>query len=501
MSDTTTGAQGRTETAATDVAGRVEVRGIDFVPPEERHGGPRDVAWIYFSANMLYLFFVLGGTMILLGLSLAQAIGVVITANLVYVLVGWLATSGFASGTPSAVVTRAVFGVRANRVCMSGVMWVIAVVYGAINLALGALAGFALAAELGVPINVPVKVVILLALAVATFTVCIYGHATMVRLSPAFGVVMSVVLVLLGVFVVREADFGYTPAAPLSGAPLLAALCIGFTLIAAPAMSYVNGADFARYLPATSSRGRVTGWTALGGMLPSVVISVLGVLAGTRIDMTDPQVSIAEIVPSWFYPLFLFVVVAGSVSNNVLLAYSAGLYQQAMGIKLSRVRSVLLIGVLITALAAYASFATDFLVAVSNFLQFSITVLAPLMAVYATDIAVRRNRYDGLALHDETPGGPFWYRNGINWAGVSALLLGAVAALMCVNTTLWTAPVATALDGADLSLLAGPVVAAVTYLLLRPAASPAGAATTPLHAPSDGAAPTRQVPAEDVAGR
>jgi NCS1 family nucleobase:cation symporter-1 len=483
MSDSVLTPQGRTTAAATDAAGKVEVRGIDFVPPEERHGGPRDVAWIYFSANMLYLFFVLGGTLILLGLSLAQSIGVVLAANLVYVLVGWLATSGFASGTPSAVITRAVFGVRGNRVFMSGVMWVIAVIYGAINLALGALAGFALASELGVPVNVPVKIVILLALAVTTFAVCIYGHATMVRLSPVFGLVMGAVLVLLGIFVVGETDFGYAPAAPLEGAPLLASLLIGFTLIAAPAMSYVNGADFARYLPVSSSRGKVTLWTAAGGMLPSVVISLLGVLAGTRIDMTDPQVAIAEIVPGWFYPLFLFVVVGGSVSNNVLLAYSAGLYQQAMGVRLSRVRSVLLIGVLITAVAGYASFATDFLVTVSNFVQFSITVLAPLMAVYATDIAVRRNRYDGLALHDETPSGPFWYRSGVNWAGVIALLLGFVTSLLCVNTTLWTAPVAVALDGADLSVVVGAVVASVAYLLLRPIAAPTGGAV-PVPAPA-----------------
>jgi NCS1 family nucleobase:cation symporter-1 len=474
MSDSVLTPQERTTAPATDVAGKVEVRGIDFVPPEERHGGPRDVAWIFFSANMLYLFFVLGGTMILLGLSLVQSILVVLAANLVYVLVGWLATSGFASGTPSAVVTRAVFGVRGNRVFMSGVMWVIAVVYGAINLALGALAAFAFVGELGVTVNVPVQVVILLALAVATFTVCIYGHATMVKLSPVFGLVMSAVLILLGIFVVREADFGYAPAAPLEGSLLLASICIGFTLLAAPAMSYVNGADFARYLPVSSSRGKVTLWTAAGGMLPSVVISLLGVLAGTRIDMTDPQVAIAEIVPAWFYPLFLFVIVAGSVSNNVLLAYSAGLYQQSMGVRLSRVRSVLVIGVLITGVAAYASFATDFLVAVSNFLSFSIVALAPLMAVYATDIAVRRNRYDGVALHDETPGGPFWYRGGVNWAGVIALLVGAVAALLCVNTTLWTAPVATALGGADLSLFAGAFAASAAYLLLRPIAAPAG---------------------------
>ena len=466
MSDSEFPEYGTGTTAATDVGGKIEVRGIDFVPPEERHGGPRDVFWVFFSANLLYLFFVLGGTMILLGLSLWQSIGVVFAANLVYVLVGWLATSGFASGTPSAVVTRAVFGVRANRVFMSGVMWVIAVVYGAINLALGALAGFALADQLGLGTSVPLQVVVLLALAVATFAVCIYGHATIVRLSPAFGLVMTVVLVLLGVFVVGKADFGYEPAAPLQGAPLLAAVCVAFTLMAAPAMSYVNGADFARYLPVSSSRGRVTIWTAVGGFVPSVFIAVLGVLAGTRIDMTDPQVAIAEIVPAWFYPLFLFVVVAGSVSNNVLLAYSAGLYQQGMGVRLDRVRSVVLIGVVIAAVAAYATFATDFLVAVSNFLQFSIVVLAPLMAVYATDIVLRRNRYDGRALHDETPSGAFWYRNGVNWSGVAALLLGVVASALCVNTTLWTAPVAVALDGADLSLVAGALITVVAYVAL-----------------------------------
>jgi cytosine/uracil/thiamine/allantoin permease len=91
---------------------------------------------------------------------------------------------------------------------------------------------------------------------------------------------------------------------------------------------------------------------------------------------------------------------------------------------------------------------------------------------------VRRNRYDGLALHDETPGGPFWYRGGVNWAGAGALLLGTVASVLCVNTTLWTAPVAVALEGADLSLVAGAVVAAVAYLLLRPIASPASAEDT-----------------------
>lgn len=40
---------------AVDVAGRVEIRGIDYVPAEERHGKARDLFWIWLAANVTYL--------------------------------------------------------------------------------------------------------------------------------------------------------------------------------------------------------------------------------------------------------------------------------------------------------------------------------------------------------------------------------------------------------------------------------------------------------------
>ena len=92
-------------------------------------------------------------------------------------------------------------------------------------------------------------------------------------------------------------------------------------------------------------------------------------------------------------------------------------------------------------------------------------VLGPSIAIYGTDILLRRNRYDGEHLHDETPGSRYWYRNGVNWAGATALLLGTAAALLCVDTPVLVGPVATALDGADLSSLLGPAVAAAVYAL------------------------------------
>ncbi len=46
------------------------------------------------------------------------------------------------------------------------------------------------------------------------------------------------------------------------------------------------------------------------------------------------------------------------------------------------------------------------------------------------------------------------------------MIVGTVAALLCVNTTVLVGPVPRALDGADLSSLVGPVVGASLYIVL-----------------------------------
>lgn len=78
------------------------------------------------------------------------------------------------------------------------------------------------------------------------------------------------------------------------------------------------GADYARYLAAGASKRAITGWTALGGLLPAALLAALGVLAGTVVGMTDPQASLRALLPGWFYPVFLLLIIAGSVTNNVL---------------------------------------------------------------------------------------------------------------------------------------------------------------------------------------
>lgn len=453
---------------AADEFGRIEARGIDYIPPDERHGDPRGLFLVWASANVNFLYVVLGGLLILFGLSVWQALAVVVVGNLFWAAIGFLATTGPVSGSPSGVINRSMFGVVGNRLNMALFNWPLFIAYEAVNLALGALAGFALANQLGVATNGPVQILIVAVTAAITVTISVYGHATIVRMSGVFTAVLAVVMVVLGTYVLIHADWSYVP--PVDFAPtgwaVWATMSAGVTVIAAAPLSWGISADYARYLPADTSRLRVAAWTALGGFVPAVLLGASGVLAGTVIDMTDPQTALAEILPPWIYPVFLLFVVLGCMTNNILTMYSSGLCLQAIGIPLRRAVTVLIDGLLGVALALYALFVTNFTDALSTTLELTVALLGPAIAIYVTDIILRRNRYDGMQLNDMSTDSPYWFTRGWNIAGFSAIGAGTFAAAMCVNTTPYQGPVSVALDGADLSALVGPLVAVTVYVVL-----------------------------------
>lgn len=218
--------------------------------------------------------------------------------------------------------------------------------------------------------------------------------------------VLAAAFAIVGICVVRHTDFTYRPAPPLTGVGLWAALLAGTTLIASGPLSYTTSADFSRYLPRTSSRKAIIGWTALGAFLPSVAVCSLGAFAATAVDMGDPQAALQKLLPGWFYPVFLLALILGTISVNALTAYSAGLALQAVGIRIRRSVSVLFDGAVAVALTLYGLLVSNLLDTVSNSLQLVVVLIGPVMAIYATDVLLRGFRYDGRALADETPAAP-----------------------------------------------------------------------------------------------
>lgn len=200
--------------------------------------------------------------------------------------------------------------------------------------------------------------------------------------------------------------------------------------------------------------------------MPGVLFTSLGALAGTALDMSDPQTALETILPGWFRPAFLLAVILGAICNNAMTAYSSGLALQSIGVRIRRSRSVALDGALGVALTLYALLVSNFLDTVSNMLELMVALMGPSIAIYATDILWRRNRYDGRDLTDESRGSAFWYTGGVNWAGVTALVVATAIASQCVNTQMYTGPIARAAGGTDLSLPAGILVSAAVYIAM-----------------------------------
>ncbi|MEV0081903.1 cytosine permease [Saccharopolyspora sp. NPDC050642] len=458
--------EARPGTAGTDRPGRIETRGIDVVPDAERHGSARELFAIWAAPNVSYLSFVVGATTILMGLGLAESIAVIVAGNLLWFITGFISISGPAAGTTGSVISRAMYGVLGNKVVIAITGWLISALYLALNWSAASVAGIGLAGQLGLPDSAALDAAVICAIAAATILIAIYGHATIVRLYTALTVVLTIVFLVVSALVVVRADWSYAPAEPLTGFSHVVVLAAAFTIVASTPLSYANSPDLARYLPRSTSGTAVTCWAAAGAIVPSIVLTSVGALAATALDMSDPQAALESIMPAWFAPVFVIAVVVNTMANNGMTAYSAGLCMQSIGVRLPRVPAVLVVGVIGTAMTLFAILVFDFLTAVNTMLELVVVITGPCMAVYATDVVLRRNRYDGVALHDQTRSGPFWYRGGANWAGALATVAGVLAATLCASSSSFVGPVSAAMDGLNLALPVGIIGSAVLYWIL-----------------------------------
>lgn len=448
----------------TDAAGHVEVRGIDRIPDDERHGRPSSLFGLWAAANTLYLYLVYGGLLVILGLGVVEALVVCLLGNLWWIAVGYVATSGPASGTPSVVILRAVFGVRGNLVFGSALGIAIGIFFAVLNVTFATLATQSLLRLVGWDAAADAGVAVLVGVSAVCVGLSIFGHATIERITPALSIAVGACFALLAAFVVGAADWSYA-ASELGLGERVALWLLGFTIVASGPLSWAASADFARYLPASTSRRAVVGWTALGGIVPSVLITAVGIVAATAIDMTEPQETIAAVVPAWFHPVILAAIIVGTIANNVLTTYSNGLYAQSLAPRLPRWVAVTIMGVAGLALSGWLLYgAPDLLETLNALVELSVAVMGPLMAVYAADIWLRRGRYDGVALSDTSRRSAFWHTGGWHVPGAAAMVVATTAAVLMANTTLYVGPIAEALGGADVSSIVGPLLAAVIYV-------------------------------------
>ncbi|MCL7429726.1 cytosine permease [Streptomyces sp. YS415] len=444
--------------AARDEVFQLEKHGIDPVLESERHGGARDLFWLWFGSNLTFTYVINGALAVSFGLSFWQAVLVVVLGGLTFFVVSAAGMSGVRTGTATLVISRAAFGIRGNW--PAGLLnWVVSIGYTILNTVVGVLALQAVCAELGWQ-GASAKAAALAVTLALTFAVALWGHATVHWAERWMASVLTVGFAAMLLFLLPGTDTGAAPV-PADAA----AWSLAFVVVLAGPISYVPmPADYTRYLPVTTTLRSLTWNGALGGFAASVALGVAGAAAATQADLTDAVAGTQGLLPGWFQPLFLALVLGGSVTNSIITLYSSSLNLQVLGIPWSRAKAISISAAVTAIGSAAALFLVDFTESLLSFLSLLVVVFAPWAGVFLTDMMLRRCRYDADALHTGRAS-RYWYRYGFSPAGMTALVTGTVFAALTCDSALWRGPLVSPLGGTDLSAL-GAVVAAVVYAVI-----------------------------------
>jgi NCS1 family nucleobase:cation symporter-1 len=450
-----------------DVAGGIEAHGIDHIPENERYGRARQLIGVWATSQANYVVLVMGGVLVSMGLNFWQALAVIVIGNLFSIMTGIISASGPASGTPSQIIQKALFGPKGNLINQVFTGWMVNVIFLALNWTGAAYIIFAVLDRWGLKTDNLVKGTIITVLAVITLVISVYGYNVITNAYKYISWAFLVIFGLATIFLLTSVKGNVNSTAPLTGTDFWIAAFAGVSIMACTPISYTNGADFARYLPVKTPVRNIVGSVAVGYMVPSVLLSALGAYVTAALQSKDPQTAIEGLLPAWFSPVFTLAVVVGTVANNAMTAYSSGLVLQTVGVKLRRSVTVIadgIFGVIITLLAVLV---WDFIDAMNTLLQLIVVTVAPLMSLYLADMWLRRNTYDGRALEFATPTSQYWYSNGYNVAGIVAFLAGFAGALLTVFTSFYVGPVNNWLGGLDISFEVGIILPAVIYLIAK----------------------------------
>ena len=459
------------DTVDDDFATRIETRGIDLIGDAQRHGRARDLFPVWAAPNVSILNFTIGASLILLGLEIWQAVAVILVSSTLWIFPGIVAVSGPAAGTSGSVITRAIYGVIGNRLIVALVGWLIGSVYLALNWLGSSFLGAELVGRLGIGDSIWTLIIVTLVISTITVLVAVYGHGLILKTYGAVSLVLVVIFIAVSAFALPHADLSYVNPEPLTGVALWSSITIGFTLLASSPLSYINSPDLARYLPRSTKPSHIAAATALGGAIPNVLFTTIGVLVATgiggAIQAEGVEKALLGILPAWLGPVLVIGVVVNTISLNAMTTYTSSMALQAIGLPIRRVPAAVVVGVLGTILTIILVLSTSLLGAVNLILQFVVIVSAPTMTVFVVDVLLRRGRYDGVELFDESRTSRFWFTGGWSVPGMTAVLLGALVTALGLTTEVWSGPIATALGYVDLSVPMGIVVTAVAYLALR----------------------------------
>ena len=450
---------------------KIEQRGIDLIPDAERKMRPSGLFWLWSGAVFNVEYFYYGTLVMFFGLSVPQAVAVILLGNTSYVLLGFASLQGPKAGTTTFMVSRAPFGQNGNRLValfnwvtqvgfeIEGIFFVVATVILLFSLH-------------GTALDGPAKIVVIILAALLQMVMPLLGHATISKILRYLAYVFIVFFAVLAAFTFNRLHLSTFHEKPVSFAVWTTALAL---MISANGLGWTaNGNDYSRYLPRSTSASKIFWSATLGAMIPSLILELLGMLAYTITTKTVgiAQLGVPQSFPSWFVTPFLIFAIFQLLSINTIDMYSSGVTLQALGLPVRRWGAVIIDTVVCAVVTGIILFHGNFYADFSGFLLYIVVWLAPWFGILITDYLLRRRDYHSLSLRSARDG-IYWRNGGIHWPAVIAQVVGMVAALMWINAgTAYPAYVGPlshhfpGLAGGDFSWAIGIAVGALVYWLL-----------------------------------
>ena len=443
----------------------VEMHGIEPIPESDRSGDPKSLFGMWWGGQFTYISLVIGSLPILLGLSLWAGLSAVLVGGVLgSIFVGLSGVLGPKTGTATIVNTRSVLGIKGN-VIPEVLNWVTVVGWAASNSVLGALALIQLFGMIGWT-GVSVKIVSVIIILSIQIVIAMVGLNAVMSTEKVFAVISTVLVFGMVIFLLPKMDWNYGGAG-LTGKESIGTWFLAVAIVFTGPLSWVNYAsDYTRYYAKNTSSKRIILWAG-GGMLIATMLSYpIGSLLATVVDMGDPIANLPKILPTWYLAPFLFVVFWSCIANNVLNVYTAGLALLTLRIKVKRIVSVSIIGVLAMIFCYFALFVYNFVPIFQQFLLLQMLWLAPWCVLMLTDYKLRKGEYEPQSLHHWGEG-EYWYSNGFNGRGIAVFFISIIVSLPFANSELFHTRLATdILGGADISFFVGMIAAFVLYSLV-----------------------------------
>ncbi len=426
----------------------VEPYGVETVQAVERHGSSKSQFTLWLGSNLTIADYALGFLPITLGMSWGFTIASILIGNLIGALVLALcAAMGPSYGEPQLMIGRFSFG-RIGGYVPAILNYLSTIGWFTVNNILGAFGLKVLFPSLTFWQGAVILVIVQSLLA-------IYGHNLIHVYERIMSVVLGIIFVIVTIIALSHhaALFAYHP---VTKAPWAM-----FAIMVGAAFSYIGSwgpyaSDYSRYLPTTTKRSSIIGYSFSGAFIASVWLELVGaavaILAGSH---PGNPISAIHSVTGAFGVISVIAIILGGTAADALNLYSNSLSAGAIDLKIPRWMLALLASLigLVLSLVGSGSFESNY----ESFLLLLGYWMTPWMGVLFADFYIQKAY--GRVKSDTRN------KTAVQAPGLISFLIGIAVSTLFMNSGLYEGPISKAMNGLDLAFYVGFLISFILYLI------------------------------------